>query len=672
MLPGQNNSRGRRTIRPEDISNFRFVHSPCISSDGKNVLFVDTHAKCENEYTSEIWKYSIDSGQLLPIVNSGTRLFNPIWSPSSDRLVYLANGKTGIELWICSASGNENRKLLSLGDRKVIDLKWARDGDRVYFISDWSADVLKPKRSDVKLITRRMYRFDGEGYTYDRWKHVFFLEIRSSELTQLTHGSFDIVAFDISPDGQEIALAANIDENADFQNNIDIFTMGSKPDAKLHKIYSNTGAVSSVSYSPDQKYLAFVGDDYRFKFNTPEEVWLLNLSSREVSNMSGVMDRPARNSLISDVSMDKSGASLQWRGDEVFFLATDRGRCNVYSASFDKVRISNVTCGEHTITSFHVSSNGTMAYVMMDTSHLPELFIHYSDATKDEKQVTNFNRQLLEEVKLSKPQEYIFKARDGVDIQSFLYEPIERKPHSQEAWPCIVQIHGGAGTVGYSFMHEYHCEAANGYAVLTCNFRGTQGFGADYMRVLTGHYMEKDYSDIIDMVKHALNEGWIDRKRIGVTGGSYGGYLTNWAVTHDEEGLFAAAVTDRSVVNLYSFCGTSDDYRRIEYDVIEAPPWEKPELYLNKSPIGHIQNANMPLLIIHSENDYRCPIEQAEQLYSFLKQRGNEVALVVFPAESHGLSRGGMPHHRVERLLFGLWWFTSHIETGSKVLPPSL
>ena len=306
-----------------------------------------------------------------------------------------------------------------------------------------------------------------------------------------------------------------------------------------------------------------------------------------------------------------------------------------------------------------------MAYVKMDPVHLPELYILDKG---QETQATNFNVELLSQLVLTIPREFTFKAQDGTEVHGFFYPPAVKSENSAPP-PCIVQIHGGGGAEGFQFMHETQVQAALGFAIITCNFRGTQGYGEDFMRVLTGNYMVNDYSDIIDMVKYALNQGWIDRKRIGVTGGSYGGYLTNWAISHDGE-LFAAAVTDRSVVNLYSFYGTSDDYRLIEEDVQVSFPWDRAEHYLSKSPIGYTKNITTPLLIIHSEEDYRCPLEQAEQLYAFLIRQGKEVVLVVFPSESHGLSRGGKPHHRIERLQFNLWWFTSHIDTGKKVPPP--
>ena len=197
-----------------------------------------------------------------------------------------------------------------------------------------------------------------------------------------------------------------------------------------------------------------------------------------------------------------------WNGSEVFFVATDCGRCNIFAANTETRKVRSVTSGNHLITSLSISRNGTIAYAKMDPTHLPELFFLPQNGRED--QVTDFNGELLSHLKLTKPQEFTFKARDGVEVHGFLYEPTRKLDNTPPA--CIVQVHGGGGAEGFQFMHEFQCEAAQGFAVLTCNFRGTQGYGEDYMRVLTGHYMEKDYSDIIDMVKHALRQGWVDKK----------------------------------------------------------------------------------------------------------------------------------------------------------------
>lgn len=652
----------RRAV-PNDIYSFRFVHDPRISPDGNQVLFTVTQAASPEDYSSSIWKYT---GQNIgPIISTRDRVSNPVFSKTGDRFLYLSSSNSGSrELWVSNLSWTDRSQVLSLVKRKISSPKWSSDGKSVFFLSDYDPLRVGIPRTDVRLINRMNYRFDGEGYLHDKRVHVFELNLENREISPITQGEFDVVAFDISPDNRTIAFISNIDSKADFQNNQDIYTVSLGGKGEFSKLTDNKGSITSLMYSPDGNYIAFIGDDYRFKFNTPVQVWAHSIKEQNTFCVSKELDRPTRNSIHSDTMMNSENLEPVWDVDSrtVYFTATDRGRCNIYSANIETSEIREITSGRQVVTAFSISRNRKIAFTRMDPTHPCELFLQDSNC----RQVSNLNADLLVEVEFSDLEEFNFMAEDGTQVHGFFMSPTSAVKQGDEKLPCVVEIHGGGGTEGYRFMFEFHCLAALGYSVATCNFRGTAGYGEDFMRVLTGHYMEKDYTDIIDMVKYLIHEGRIDDKRVGVTGGSYGGYLTNWAIGHTK--LFAAAVTDRSVVNLYSFYGTSDDYRLIEEDVQESFPWIRPDHYLAKSPISFVAEIRTPLLIMHSEDDFRCRLEQAEQLYAFLKRQGKEVEFAIFPDESHGLSRGGKPHHRVERLQLMLWWFTSHIKTGEKAV----
>lgn len=661
----------RRRIVPDDLRNFRFVYEPNISRDAKSVLFTVSQVKDDDEYSSAIWKYS--EQKCNPVVDSMSRAFSPVWSPDQSKFLFLTtrkgkDAKSDSEIWVCNEEGLEKRMVCYLQGSRIIEAKWSPDSSKIFFLSEYSGDVRSEPASDVRVITRRLFRFDGKGYQHDKRTHVFCVNLNDSEIRRITSGEFDVAAYDISPTGKTIAFVSNMSKEADFENGLDVYTVsidGGTP----AKLFHNAGPITSIAYSPNGEYISFVGHDYRFRFNTPLEVWIVKSSSGEVRNLSHGLDRPARNSTLSDVSMDRWFLPPIWSeaSDSIYFLATDSGRSGIFELSLTNSKIRRLTSGDNCVTNFSLATDGTIAFVKSDPVNPPELFL-LSGSTEKIEQITEFNSHLKSDLELSQPREFRFHASDQVVVHGIFYPPTV--PSRDDRAPaCIVEIHGGGGTEGFQFMHEFQCLAALGFAVLTCNFRGTQGYGEDYMKVLTGHYMEKDYSDIIEMIRYAVEQGWVDSKRIGVTGGSYGGYLTNWAITHDGS-LFAAAVTDRSVVNLYSFYGTTDGYRLIEEDVQMSFPWNEPNHYLNKSPIAYTKNVTTPLLMIHSEQDYRCPIEQAYQLFSFLKRQGKEVVLVEFPGESHGLSWGGKPHHRIERLKFGLWWFTKHIHTGQKSDPP--
>ncbi len=653
-----------RTATPNDIYNLKFVHDPTISPDGTQILFTVTQAKGPEGYTSSIWKYSDRS--CIPIVSVGDRVSNPVFSRKADRFLYLSSSGSGCqELWISNLSGLDRCQILRLEKRKISSPKWSRDGRSVFFLSDYDPLRSGMPKTDVRLINRMNYRFDGEGYLHDKRTHVFEFNLEERKIKPVTQGEFDVVAFDLSPDGKTVAIIANIGTEADFQNNLDIYTLSTAGNSKISRLTSNKGSMSSLSYSPNGNYIAFIGDDYRFKFNTPVQVWVHNVKSQDTFCVSKKLDRPTRNSIHSDTMMNNSTHEPVWDVDSktAYFTATDWGKCNIFAVALDSLEVREITSGPQVVAGFSLSNDRKVAFARMDPTHPCEIFLLKLESGQQQ-QISDLNANLTSEIKFSEILEFNFSARDKTEVHGFFMPPVGKQGGAKP--PCIVEIHGGGGTEGYRFMFEFQCLAALGYSVAACNFRGTAGYGEDFMKQLTGRYMEKDYSDIIDMVDHLIRSSWIDETRIGVTGGSYGGYLTNWAVGHSK--LFAAAVTDRSVVNLYSFYGTSDDYRLIEEDVQESLPWDKPEHYLAKSPISYTKDITTPLLIIHSEEDFRCRLEQAEQLYAFLRRQGKEVVFAVFPGESHGLSRGGKPHHRVERLQLMLWWFTSHIRTGEKMV----
>jgi dipeptidyl aminopeptidase/acylaminoacyl peptidase len=251
------------------------------------------------------------------------------------------------------------------------------------------------------------------------------------------------------------------------------------------------------------------------------------------------------------------------------------------------------------------------------------------------------------------------QADDQVEIQGWLMKPVGYV--EGQRYPTVLEIHGGPhGMYGNAYFHEFQVLAAAGYAVVYCNPRGSQGYGQEFVRYTHGRWGEKDLPDVMAAVDHAIAQGVADPDRLGVTGGSYGGFMTNWVIGHSDR--FKAAVTQRCVSNMLSFYGTSDIGSTFgDYEVGAGFAWDNPEEYLRMSPITYVQNMRTPLRIIHSEQDYRCPIEQAEQLYVALKMLDREVDFVRFPNENHNLSRSGKPKHRVERLNYIVGWFQEHL-----------
>ncbi len=291
---------------------------------------------------------------------------------------------------------------------------------------------------------------------------------------------------------------------------------------------------------------------------------------------------------------------------------------------------------------------------------LPHLKLFASDRDgSNERQLSAQNADLLNEVAISSPEEFTFKSQAGdLDIQGWILKPYGFTEGVK--YPLIVQIHGGPHSMyAQAMFHEMQLMAARGYVVVFTNPRGSAGYGEEFTTCTRGKWGESDMPDIMGAVDAILERGYVDEARMGVTGGSYGGYMTNWIIGHSDR--FKAAVTQRCVANYYSMVGTSDI--GVHFGVYEfgGTPWENAETLLKYSPITYVQAMKTPLLIIHNEQDLRCPIEQAEQLYTFLKRLGRDVAMVRIPDEDHNLSRTGKPSRRLARLHHLIGWFDSHL-----------
>jgi dipeptidyl aminopeptidase/acylaminoacyl peptidase len=273
--------------------------------------------------------------------------------------------------------------------------------------------------------------------------------------------------------------------------------------------------------------------------------------------------------------------------------------------------------------------------------------------------LTDFNTPLLSTLALSTPERFEFAGADGWPIEGWVMKPLSAAPGAR--YPAVLEVHGGPhAAYGNAFFHEFQLLASEGYGVIYMNPRGSQGYGQAFTAATRHDWGGKDYEDLMRGVEHVIASfPWVDPDRLGVAGGSYGGFMTNWIVGHSQR--FRAAVTMRSVSNAYSQWGTSDLAYQKGFWEYPGDPWENPQFYLERSPLTYVRQIKTPLLILHSEQDLRCPIEQAEQLFVALKKQGTPTLFVRFPNESHDLSRNGQPRHRLERLRHILTWFRTHL-----------
>ncbi|MBX6342798.1 MAG: S9 family peptidase, partial [Thermomicrobiaceae bacterium] len=390
-------------------------------------------------------------------------------------------------------------------------------------------------------------------------------------------------------------------------------------------------------------------------------VWVAPAGGGEARCLTVELDRTAEDAMLTDTAA-ASDPGLVWSGDgqHLYFQVSDQGNTHLYRVGADGGDAECVVGGRRRVHDFSLSRDGQrVAFVAADPLNPGDVYVCAADGA-DERRLTRVNEGYLRSVALSEPEEFWVEsqAEDRLPIQAWLLRPAGFEEGRK--YPVVLEVHGGPHSMyGNVFFHEFQLLAAQGYAVVYANPRGSQGYGDAFTKAAVGAWGERDMPDLMAVLDHVVGMGFVDANRQAVLGGSYGGFMTNWLVGHTDR--FRAAITMRCVSNLYSFYGTSDiGFRFGEYE-IGGMPWENRDQYLRLSPISYVERMTTPLLILHSEADYRCPIEQAEQLFVMLKRLGREVEFVRFPDESHGLSRNGKPKHRVERLQHILRWFERYL-----------
>jgi dipeptidyl aminopeptidase/acylaminoacyl peptidase len=653
----------RRLAAPEDIKRFKFVSDPQVSPDGKTILFVVTHAINEGEngdYSSNIWRFA--NGKIRQLTLREGRNTDPRWSPDGRTILFMSSRKTKqrsyTRLMTMSSSGGAARSILELKkgkvDGRIIDPKWSPDGGTIFFLSDMRKK--EKHESDVKVVSRIVYRLNAVGYFHNRRTHLHSIKRDGSQHRQLTSGEFDVEGYSVSNDGHKLAFIANMTDEADYSLVRDIHVMPATGGTPV-KITDSKGPIEALSWSHDGTKLAYSGHDLRRRLATNTGIWVLSSNGGTATELTREFDRGTGNQLNSDSRIASPDPSPVWDPDDrhLYFLATDGGCCHMYSVDAESSVVKPLIEGERSVEGFSFSKDQhVLAYTSMDFLNLADVYLRDKNG---ERKVTSINDNVLSKLTLNPPEKFVFKASDGVDVEGWVLKPSE---HQGEPTPGVIEIHGGPRSAyGQCFMLEFHVLAANGFAVVFTNPRGSSAYGEDFAAAILENYGDRDYKDIMEALDYLVEASVIDKNRLGVVGGSYGGFMTNWIVGHTNR--FKAAVTQRSISNWNSFFGSSDIGYFFTEEEVGGVPWENMQHYAENSPITYVQNVKTPVLIIHSEEDYRCPIEQGEQFFVALKKLRKEAVMLRFPEENHELSRSGKPRHRVERLSHINNWFKKYL-----------
>lgn len=690
-----------RPITADDLFALHLVGDPQPSPDGSWVAYVVTRLdKDADDYKAAIWIVPIEGGAPRQLTSGSARDTTPRWSPDGREITFVSNrpphdpplppttdepdpgdvlqrrrreekadAKPKNQIWVLPVGGGEARQLTRQRHGASAP-SWAPDGRTVAFLSPtepqddperrWSEKPPAPV-ADERIIDRLRFRADGRGFFAGRYAHLWAVPATGGEARQLTGGDQDDGEMAWSPDGARIVFVANRTPDRD-RNLVSALYVVPVAGGDVRPLVERDARFSAPAWSPDGSRLAFLGHDRAELGGKNAALWIVPAAGGEPSNHTTDWDRSFGDFGMSDAVVGADQRPV-WGADGrvAFALASDQGTTHVQRVSLDDRAVTPVTTGPRRVTEFRTTPDGGRLVFAAGTASRPnEIFVAGIDGA-DERQLTDHNRTFVDEVAWSEAEEIRFPSQSGDrEIQGWLLKPPGHRPDGEVKYPLIVQIHGGPHAMyGHSLFHEMQLMAARGYVVLYTNPRGSAGYGEEFTTCTRAKWGEADAPDVLGALDAVLGRGDVDPARVGVTGGSYGGYLTNWLIGHSDR--FRAAVTQRCVSNFLSMYGTSDigfDFGEHEFG---GTPWDQTELLWRHSPLASVARMETPLLILHSEADLRCPIEQAEQLYVALKRLGREVRFVRMPDEDHNLSRSGTPSRRLARLHHLIGWFDAHL-----------
>ncbi|HLJ67296.1 MAG TPA: S9 family peptidase [Chloroflexota bacterium] len=677
-------------VQPDDLFRLRLVGDAQVSPDGRRIAYVVKWLdRAADEYRSCIYLWEAGSAEAdgTPGVSAASRQFTagesdstPRWSPDGRRLAFLSRRGEKQQVYLMTAGGGEAVPLtdLPLGAGTPV---WSPDGRWIAFaaaVSTREEPADTSQAAPAHVIERAVYKTDGRGLIDDRRTHIFVIAVppergqrapspQPATAVQITSGDFNDHAPTWSPDSMHLAFHSNRDPEWDLQARSDIWIVPRDADPAHtcpRRVTDGHGLWISPVFSPDGSRIAFIGfarqEGALSTYFT--QLWTVSRSGGEQRNLLNGIDIAVGDSLSGDWSTAGDEA-LVWREEGIYFLASERGSSTVYrwqeglQAITPPPRLPD-HAGRH-VMDFSVGG-GMVAYTVADTTHPAEVAIRPADAASPEERVTpvsGHNDAYLSEKRLVRPERISFRGADGASIDGWVMKPVDCV--EGQRYPVIVYIHGGpVAAYGETFFHEFQVLAGAGFGVFYCNPHGGSSYGQAFQVSINGGWGTLDYQDMMAAVDRVTALSWVDDRRLGVAGGSYGGFLTNWLISHTDR--FAAACTERSICNHVSQGGTSD-WAATRGERLGATPESDPELLWAMSPLKYVNQVVTPTLIIHSERDDRCPIEQSEQWFAALKRRRVPVRFVRFPEESHGLSRTGTPSRRLERLDHIVRWFREHL-----------
>lgn len=627
-------------MRPEDLSKLRIPSGVRMSPSGDNYAFVVTTPNVDrDENESTIWVGDANPPRQF---TAGPGDTSPRWSPNGSHLAFLRDvDGSGKQVALMPADGGEPTTVSDFA-HGIEAIEWSPDGSSIVVVAVTPTDAwegLEERERDrrPRRIREIPYRYDDKGWTHDRKRHLWLVDPRGrTEPRCLTPGPFDEEFPSWSPDGSRIAFVSIRQHNPGLVFGNSIWEV----DVESGEVDEATpgGYWILPTYAPDGTLHMIGNESSDFPLN-----WYLYRREQDgtLTNLTGHLDR-------SSYSFTIDAAPIRWQDADVLVGLEDAGSLGVIRVDPDG-SVSQVVGGPRVVSSFD-TARGRLVFTSSSTTSPGEVYVVDEEG---ETQVSELNG---EELGLISP-EHHRATSDEVEVDVWVY-----LPPGDEKVPLLLNIHGGpASQYGFGFFDEFQVYVGAGYGVVACNPRGSSGRGLEFNRAVIGDgWGEVDYVDIRAAVEVAMgHHPRLDPERMGVMGGSYGGFMTAWMI--GRETRWKSAVVERALLSWTSFAGTSDIGGTFPFTYTRAAYPDGWERWWELSPLSLVRDVRTPTLIIHAEDDYRCPIEQAEQYFTALLRNGTETEFLRFPDEGHEMSRSGKPLHRKERFDAILEWHERHL-----------
>jgi len=654
-------------LTPSDLYAFVGVSDPNIVAVGSTVYYARTSFdRASDAQFSTIWRVDHDASTARPFT-SGTKDRMPRPSPTGTTLAFVAERDGSTRIYLMPTSGGEAR---SLGDAytTMTSLVWSPEGTRLAFTASTEHDAATAKifhdePSGARHIRALPFKSDDDGLLDGTRKHLFVIDVASGACEQVTSGDFDVSAPAWSPDGTRIAFGAAIGLSEwSLRYDVHVVSLATKA---IAAITHGEGQQSDPAFSHDGTQIAFVGHrhgDAGGRVDT--ELFVVPASGGKPVSLSAARNRTMGFVIASDLRAGPVTTAPAWSADdrELFVLVSDEGAAAIEAYPRTGGAHRTVAGGERAIAGFSCADDGSVAFVFV-TPTIPSDLALLRDGR--ETRLTHVNDVLLAEKGVIAPLRLRPKTADGVELDLWILMP----PKPEASPPLVLEVHGGPhAAYGYAFFLEFQVLAAMGFVVAYGNPRGGQSYGAPFSDAITGDWGGLDVADVHTILDAAIARTKPDLKRIGVAGGSYGGFMTTWLLGHSDR--FAAGVSMRAVNDFVSEVGASDMGWFLEAEVGAPYDVDAGRKLFENSPMRAADTITAPLLIEHSERDYRCPIDQGEQLFTLLRRFGRtNVEFVRFTGDGHNLSRTGKPRNRILRLRAIAHWFLRHLKPAGIDVP---